>query len=197
MGRARHRRKGTAGNSAPAAPAPTTAAQRSGVSEADMDARLDELYARVPGMLDCKGLCYDSCTRIALSPREQERIREQAGVTVPSAGFLDVLQPYSGQRCPALTPVGRCSVYEIRPMICRLFGAARDSGCEHGCTPIRWLHPVEARELLAEAFAAGGDQDRAELERRLAERLRAPEFLARYMQSAAESGTLIHGAGGP
>lgn len=204
MGRAsQRRRKGPAGSSAPAAPGPSAAAQqRAGTTrtdtsrtDADMDALLDELGTRVPEILDCRGLCYDSCTRIGLSSREQERIRERIGVTIPSAGLLDVLQPYAGERCPALSPVGRCSVYDIRPMLCRLYGASRDTGCEHGCTPARWLDPDEAWDLIAEASEISGDTERATLERKMAEALRDPEFLARYMRrrAAGSNGTLVHG----
>lgn len=30
---------------------------------------------------------------------------------------------------------GRCSIYEHRPLICRLFGATTDLRCGHGCRP--------------------------------------------------------------
>jgi hypothetical protein len=100
---------------------------------------LDALYASVPE-IDCKGLCVDSCGSMGMAPIEQRRIAER-GVRLPLfAAFQD--------HCPALVD-GRCSVYEVRPMICRLWGAVEGMKCPYGCTPDGgYLSDVEGHRLL-------------------------------------------------
>src|SRR5262249_13706213 len=44
----------------------------------------------------------------------------------------------------------RCSVYESRPLICRLWGMVKKMRCEWGCTPERWVADEEAFQLLTE-----------------------------------------------
>lgn len=171
----------SAGKHRPATPDPTPAAE----------ARLDELYAQVPDMLDCKGLCYDSCTAIALSPVEHDRILRESGIDIPSheAPVRDEADwaRRAAFRCPALTPAGRCAVYRIRPMLCRTFGTAQDSTCEHGCQPVTWLTAVQARRLLAEAWTAGGNPDRGAAEHQLADALESdPVMQARHAKFTAD-----------
>jgi Fe-S-cluster containining protein len=42
----------------------------------------------------------------------------------------------------------RCTVYEARPLICRVYGAAEGLRCPHGCTPERVVPDVEVFEML-------------------------------------------------
>jgi Fe-S-cluster containining protein len=91
-------------------------------------ATLDDLYAAIPPTA-CKGLCWESCIAgVRAHPDEHERMRKLAEnrPTVAKVGH--------GQ-CRYLTLERRCSVYEARPLICRLYGAIENSqiGCEHGC----------------------------------------------------------------
>lgn len=117
-----------------------------------------ELYSLVPQMADCKGLCRDSCLNVnparEASEYEHARLR-RAGVPDLPAGTPDG----AGIPCPALTAKGRCSQYAIRPMICRLWGAAPSMHCEHGCTPVEWLSDAQAVELLLASLQAGGHPD--------------------------------------
>ena len=56
--------------------------------------------------------------------------------------------------CPFVT-AGGCGIYEVRPMICRLFGAvdAPMMECPHGCGPARKLTEQQSRAKLAEVGA--------------------------------------------
>lgn len=76
--------------------------------EPDVYAQLDALYAELP-KLECRGKCQDSCGPIDMGLAERQRIAEQ-GVKIP---------PLSSP-CPALTFLGTCGVYEVRPLICFL-----------------------------------------------------------------------------
>lgn len=59
-----------------------------------------------------------------------------------------------------LTEEHRCSVYEIRPMICRLWGLVRGMPCPYGCRPEGGLLPdEEGQRLLREAERIGGTDE--------------------------------------
>jgi Fe-S-cluster containining protein len=57
--------------------------------------------------------------------------------------------------CPALID-GRCSVYDDRPTICRLWGATQSMRCPHGCTPDDALAQEESYRSLRLAAKIGG-----------------------------------------
>jgi hypothetical protein len=104
---------------------------------------LSAIYLELP-RIACAGKCQDSCGPVPMS-RAEERHFRLAGADVPDV--LAMLR--SGNlACPHLDPFGRCSVYAIRPMICRLWGMVEKMRCPHGCTPERWLSDGEAREFL-------------------------------------------------
>jgi Fe-S-cluster containining protein len=98
-----------------------------------------------------------------MSREEQKHIRA-SGVEIPSmADALAALERGEDYYCPALKN-GHCSVYEIRPTICRLWGATESMPCPHGCTPPEALGQAESFELLRLAARAGGgmaDDDKA------------------------------------
>lgn len=128
----------------------------------DIDAELQELYDQVPEV-ECKGLCHTSCGPIRLSNRERTRIKEASGITVPDADPQDF--PLGEiPDCPALTADKRCGAYEVRPMLCRLWGAVESMPCEYGCRPKdgqRLLADEDGYRLIAESLSAGGSSGRA------------------------------------
>lgn len=111
------------------------------------DERIDAIYAKLPA-LQCRGLCSDSCGPIEMSVRERQRIEGAAGKPVTCG---------PGASCSMLTEDRRCSVYAIRPGICRVWGSVRSMRCHYGCRPERWLSEDEAVRIIAELDVAGGD----------------------------------------
>lgn len=119
-----------------------------------MDAHFAGLYAQVPDV-GCKGLCSDSCGPIGMHPYERARIR-RAGVRIPPPEeALAELVATGDYTCPALVD-GRCSVYELRPMLCRVWGASEAMPCPHGCRPAagRLTEPA-TRRLVDESISGG------------------------------------------
>ena len=102
--------------------------------------RLEEIYARLPEV-SCKGLCHHECTYIALSELEAERITDKVK-RLPVFGSLEP--------CELLDAEKRCSVYDVRPLICRLYGLEESMACPHGCVPTRMLTEAEGNALLSE-----------------------------------------------
>lgn len=118
---------------------------------------LREIYASVPNP-NCKGLCIAACSTIPVFPIELEQLEAAAGRKLPTyqmpGGALDgeqILGREPGDPCPLLV-LGRCSVYEHRPLICRAYGSVEGLRCEHGCRPDE-LTPNAAQYQLFERVA--------------------------------------------
>lgn len=99
---------------------------------------LREIYASIPSP-GCKGLCVDQCTTVPVFPFELEQLEAVAGRKLPTMQAGDelgglLLGSEIGKPCPLLV-LGRCSVYEHRPLICRAFGSVEGLRCPHGCRP--------------------------------------------------------------
>lgn len=111
----------------------------------DQYTQLDELYSQLP-QLECRGKCQDACGPIDMSTAERQRIRAR-GTDIPRLSLT----------CPALTFLGTCSVYDIRPLICRLWGLVEAMACPHGCRPEGgFLDDTTALEFLARSLEIGG-----------------------------------------
>lgn len=111
--------------------------------------RFEALYAELPN-IECKGLCSDSCGPIVMSAFEYDRIRSAVkGPIRPLRHPLD--------HCPLLAD-GRCTVYPLRPVICRLWGVTENMQCPFGCVPDRLLTKAEASAFLHRAAVLGGHE---------------------------------------
>lgn len=127
------------------------------------DERLEALYATLPA-LACQGLCSDSCGPIEMSVRERDRIERAAGQKVTCG---------AGASCSMLTADRRCGVYDLRPLLCRMWGVVESLACPYGCVPEGgWLPDEDGYRLLVKADEIGGAVNRDELRRRV-EGLRA------------------------
>lgn len=127
-----------------------------------LDAQMDELYAQLPP-LACKGLCHDSCGPIEMSVRERQRIEQRAGRKVTCG---------TGASCSMLTSDRRCSVYDIRPMICRIWGMVRKMRCPYGCVPEGgFMDDADAMLLLGKAMKLGGFEGATTQQKRMAEEM--------------------------
>jgi Fe-S-cluster containining protein len=109
-------------------------------------AALDALYAELPS-IDCQGLCGEACSHIMMSTTERQRIVDSGGPEIV----------FTQSPCHALDFIGRCSVYEHRPLICRLWGVVDDMPCHYGCEPERYLTRKEGFEFLARVQEITGD----------------------------------------
>lgn len=113
-------------------------------------AELQALYDSLPPV-QCRGVCVDSCTVIGASELEHAQLRARGvdlGPKMAHRQLLELVTLGATPRCPALSPLGTCRVYDVRPLICRLFGAAQGLRCQHGCEPEWELTDAEAGALL-------------------------------------------------
>ena len=65
----------------------------------------------------------------------------------------------SGLTCGYLDQVNkRCTVYAVRPMICRLWGVTTDMACPWGCQPTSApVEPAAVRRIINLTAVIGGD----------------------------------------
>ncbi len=101
---------------------------------------LESIYSTIP-KIQCLGLCTDACGPILASDAERRAITRAHG-SFPS--------PLPNLSCDKLSQ-GRCSIYNSRPLICRLWGVTREMQCPFGCVPERWLTGSEAHALMVRA----------------------------------------------
>jgi hypothetical protein len=112
--------------------------------------RLALLYKRLP-KVQCQGKCQEACGPIACSSAEAEIMRRHSG------------QPLSFDartgRCSYLNDAGRCSVYPVRPLVCRVFGASQKLPCVWGCKPAApLLSELEEGALFLKVLEVGGGE---------------------------------------
>lgn len=130
------------------------------------DARLAALYEQVPAG-SCSGACHGACCFIedAVSVRERERVERASGrkletidhgiaTSAEEADYDPFGNPLARWRCSMLTEDGRCSVYDDRPMICRLFGVTKGIECHASCKPEQ--ERGDGMMMLFDAMEAGG-----------------------------------------
>lgn len=118
-------------------------------------AELEKLYATLP-TIECKRMCALSCGPIAFSVVEEHRIRLERGAEFPEYA--------TGMTCPLLKD-DLCTVYALRPLVCRLWGLAEGMECPWGCKPSRLIPREEAYALLEAAAIIGGGNSIPQMER--------------------------------
>lgn len=106
----------------------------------------DEAYALVP-KIECKGLCWQQCTITAANADERTRMTAAGG-----EGRKSRRDPL---RCRYLSRNNRCTVYAVRPLLCRLYGVSVGLECPHGCKPERLLTREEASRLIRALYPQG------------------------------------------
>jgi uncharacterized protein len=113
---------------------------------------LQKIYDSLPN-LKCKGLCHEACGPIEIFKAE----RDNLGRSFKHKNLKDVLfhlkkrhtDDYDGCiTCPMLTGENKCSVYDKRPVICRLWGLVENMKCKWGCIPDRYLSVEECDKYL-------------------------------------------------
>jgi Fe-S-cluster containining protein len=115
-----------------------------------LHAKLDAIYAELPRVA-CRGLCTVACGAVPMVRAEAARLPQAD----PRRRLPMVVA--ETRRCVYLSPVGRCSVYDVRPLICRVWGVIKRMSCHHGCLPDRWLSDHDFAALGQRVERLGGE----------------------------------------
>jgi Fe-S-cluster containining protein len=123
-------------------------------------------WEAVPPVTACKGLCFDSCTNVPINPVEAYYLIERHGAQIvktvhpandpenPAAISMPTLGP-DYTPCRFLTAERRCSIYEERPLVCRMFGHhALTLRCVHGCGRTGDFMDYDAAETMLKMIQA-------------------------------------------
>lgn len=106
------------------------------MSLSEDDQIIDTLRQQIPSFA-CRPGCHDCCGPVTASSTEMARLPRKG--TATRAAALESLS------CPHLGPEG-CTVYDERPLICRLFGTTPSLPCPRGAKPDTMIAPaVEQR----------------------------------------------------
>jgi len=92
----------------------------------------------------CERGCTDCCGRILVAADEWERIVEYLRARGLPVLTLNERDP---TKCP-YSQEGRCAIYEVRPLICRLYGTFEGMRCPKGRRPLKLLSREIADGLL-------------------------------------------------
>ena len=132
---------------------------------------LREVWSLIPN-IKCEGKCYGACTTLDFtSPIEKKAVRSyRIERRLPYFEFK-VLSPPSPEiakhqaeghepndgclTCPYLTAQKRCSVYDVRPILCRIYGVSEILRCPFGCQPERVLTVDESSLIMGKLWGHG------------------------------------------
>lgn len=115
------------------------------------EAALLAIYESLP-RLECQRLCHGSCGPIVMSAFEWDRLAEAHGARECEDDLV----------CPHLErDSGLCGAYDVRPLICRLWGATERLTCQFGCRPERLLTDAEVETLVSRVEALSGGEPRS------------------------------------
>ena len=157
-----------------------------GLTRSQMDAELQELYDRIPRIPDCDGRCWTSCGPVGMSDRERQRIRRAGFRITPYREAMKLVETYY---CEALTAEKRCAVYDMRPMVCRLWGAVESMPCIYGCIPEGGLlSDAEGYWLIGESMRIGGGEHAASVPVEEISKIAAREGIQAELERIRERG---------
>ena len=104
--------------------------------------KIQDLYAQIPEV-PCLPGCTACCqafgvpSQTKIETRRIKRYLNENGIIFKLA---------EGTTCPYVSDRG-CTIYPVRPFICRLFGAAPNLQCHLDARPLTLLHEDEEEEI--------------------------------------------------
>ena len=105
--------------------------------------KITDLYELIPDFI-CTPGCHECCRSFGVPSRtqiEDERIKRFLREHQMPVGEA------KGSTCPYLVEEG-CSIYPVRPFICRLYGTSPNYKCKMDVAPLRLLHEDEEVEIF-------------------------------------------------
>ena len=94
----------------------------------------EALYHQIPSF-QCKPGCTDCCGPIPFSKHEWDKVKNKRKTKSTS--------------CPYIAN-GKCSIYQDRPLMCRLYGTTAGLACPHGCRPMALLSKGQTDKIMSE-----------------------------------------------
>ena len=120
-----------------------------------MNPELQAIYDQVPEIA-CERKCAPACSMIPIHPLERIEIAKYTGRKVKVCdtnwgmtykNFL-VMKAKTGSVVCRYFRRNKCSIYPVRPLICRFYGVTEGLRCPFGCEQEGMLTDKEAHELI-------------------------------------------------
>jgi hypothetical protein len=99
--------------------------------------KIRDLRWQIPSF-ECVPGCHDCCGPVTTSSEEMARL--------PRKTFAEQEAALNELNCVHLGPNG-CTVYDERPLICRLFGTTESLPCPNGRRPEVLIHPRVEKQV--------------------------------------------------
>jgi Fe-S-cluster containining protein len=111
---------------------------------------LNKIYKKIPS-LKCPPGCSACCGPVPLCSKEASVLKDLVKDN-PDKSLLEGLNSFMTPTDPDLnckfSSAKGCTVYENRPLMCRLFGTVESLKCPLGCAPSRYLTRAEENDLM-------------------------------------------------
>ena len=104
---------------------------------------IEDIYALIPDFMCTQG-CHECCRNFGVPSRtriEDERIKSFLRKNAMKLGKAN------HGTSPYLNKTG-CSIYPVRPLICRLYGSAPNYRCKMEVSPLKLLHEDEEADIF-------------------------------------------------
>lgn len=130
-----------------------------------MNVKLADIYKQIPNS-SCSANCGQCCGPVMPSLAELRNIREWCVQKhIEYKDFLDITQEGF---CPYLGPMRECTIYPVRPFLCRILGVSVDLPCPvGGCTGKKILSHPQSDALYAAIYLHGKEKARTEKHREI------------------------------
>lgn len=130
-----------------------------------MNAKLEEIYKQIPKAI-CPEGCGQCCGPVFPSLAELRDIKDWCAThQIEFKNFLDVTEDGT---CPYLAHDKRCSIYPVRPFLCRILGASSDLPCPlNKCTSTKVLNHLQSDALYSAIYLHGKEKPRTEKHRQI------------------------------
>jgi len=127
--------------------------------------QLESIYEQIPKVV-CPEGCGRCCGPVFPSLAELHNVKIWcAEHHVEHRDFLDITQEGA---CPYLISEQKCSIYSVRPFLCRLLGVSLDLSCPLGkCTAARILNHSQSDALYGAVYLRGKEKARTMKHRRI------------------------------
>ena len=104
---------------------------------------IEDIYSLIPDFM-CTVGCHECCRNFGVPSQtkvEADRIKAFLGERSMQIGKAQ------GSTCPYLNATG-CSIYPVRPLICRLYGTSPNYRCNMDVAPLKMLHEDEEADIF-------------------------------------------------
>ena len=127
-----------------------------------MNNKLEHVYRQIPN-----ASCPDNCGKCCgiLHPSMAEIRNVQEWLSQHNKPFIDFNMTV-GDNCPYLGGDKKCTIYPVRPFLCRIMGVSSDLPCPHGCKPDKVLNHAQSNWCYHQIYLRGKEKPRTEKHRK-------------------------------